>query len=93
MLENLVILTEFEYNLKNGQKGEVDRAYINPILKYAYVIEYKSKDSEKTKAKAKQQCHKDIEYINEVYQIDKNRIFCFEAFGKGKKDFEIKRVR
>lgn len=93
-LENLIILSEYDYNLRYGRHGEVDRAYINRDKNYAYVIEYKSTYNHKTHKKAKQQCNKDKTYINERYKIDKDRIFCFEAYsyGKGKKEYKIHRI-
>jgi hypothetical protein len=83
--ELLTILSEFEYTLSNGIVGEVDRAYINSVKQYAYVIEYKSLYSQKTHQKAIRQCNKDCQFIMEQFQIPKDRIFRFEAFGEANK--------
>ena len=81
----LTVLSEFEYMLSDGIIGEVDRAYINTMQQYAYVIEYKSLYNSKNHQKAIRQCNKDCQFIRELFQIPENRIFKFEAFGEPNK--------
>jgi hypothetical protein len=73
--------------------GEVDRAYINSNKNYAYVIEYKNTENFNNQQKARKQCNKAKQFIYQTYNIDYDRIFCFEAFGVGKNNYHIRQVK